>query len=118
MSKTICPHCGPDCKGGAAHNARAEDGVIWKSEKRIRHIVGATRTIKTAVLVCEYLRDKCCAPHSKVHRDLVKYEFKEPCPENGYWSATILIDGNMEYPESERFVETCRAFVAGAGEIW
>lgn len=89
-----------------------------EAEQRIRHIVGVTRTIKTAVLVCEYLKDKCCAPHSKVPRDLVIYEFKDPCLENGFWSARILIDGNLEYAESARFVETCRAFVAGSGEIW
>lgn len=28
----ICKHCGPTCIPGAAHNARAEDGVIWKPE--------------------------------------------------------------------------------------
>lgn len=86
--------------------------------KRVRNIIGAARTIRTAVLVCEYLKDKCCSPHSSVPRDLVIYEFKAPCPENGFWSATILIDGNLEYAESTRFVETCRAFVAGSGEIW
>jgi hypothetical protein len=25
----VCPHCGPVCYGGAAHNARKEDGVIY-----------------------------------------------------------------------------------------
>jgi len=25
----VCEHCGPSCIPGAAHNARAEDGVIW-----------------------------------------------------------------------------------------
>lgn len=28
----ICKHCGPTCIPGAAHNARTEDGVIWKPE--------------------------------------------------------------------------------------
>lgn len=86
--------------------------------KHIRNIVGCTRTLRTAVTVCRYLQDTCCAPHSKVPRDLVKYEFKDPTPENGYWSATILIDGEMEYADATLFVQTCRAFVAGAGEIW
>ena len=27
----VCPHCGPSCRGGAAHNARAEDGVFYES---------------------------------------------------------------------------------------
>lgn len=28
-----CPHCGPNCLGGAAHFARAEDGVMYKDSK-------------------------------------------------------------------------------------
>lgn len=27
--KTACIHCGPDCYGGAAHNARVEDGTLY-----------------------------------------------------------------------------------------
>lgn len=99
-------------------SSEANEVEVEIAKRKVRHIVGATRTIRTAVLVCEYLRDKCCAPHSTVPRDLIKYEFERPCTENGYWSAKILIDGNLEYAESARFVETCRAFVAGAGEIW
>jgi hypothetical protein len=33
--KPECIHCGPDCIPGAAHNARAEDGVLYAE----RHIV-------------------------------------------------------------------------------
>jgi len=28
--QVVCIHCGPTCIPGAAHNARAEDGVIWE----------------------------------------------------------------------------------------
>ena len=31
-----CPHCGPNCLGGAAHNARAEDGVVYAPEQPTR----------------------------------------------------------------------------------
>ena len=31
-----CPHCGPNCLGGAAHNARAEDGVVYAPEQPAR----------------------------------------------------------------------------------
>ena len=84
----------------------------------VRHLVGSTRTIRTAVTVCRYLQDTCCAPHSKVPRDFVKYEFEEPTPSNGYWSAKIFVDSDMDYADSTLFVQTCRAFVAGAGEVW
>jgi hypothetical protein len=29
---SICPHCGPTCYGGAEHNAKAEDGFLYKTE--------------------------------------------------------------------------------------
>ncbi len=87
--------------------------------KHIRHKIGSTRTIRTAVLVCQYLEDKCCAPHSEVHKDRVIYEFKDPSQQNGFWTADILIDQNLVTLEtSTMFVRECRAFVAGAGEIW
>lgn len=87
-------------------------------EQRVRNVVGHARTIRTAVSVCEFLRDACCAPHSKVSRDRVIYEFKEPSAHNGCWSATILVDGHMSHEDATLFVVTCRAFVAGAGEVW
>lgn len=33
-----CPHCGPVCYRGAAHNARAEDGVFFAAPQPERHI--------------------------------------------------------------------------------
>ena len=87
--------------------------------KHIRHKIGSARTIKTAVLVCQYLNDKCCFPHSEVNKDRVIYEFKDPSPQNGFWPADIFIDQEIvSLADSTRFVRECRAFVAGAGEIW
>jgi hypothetical protein len=90
------------------------------SELPLRHKIGSARTIRTAVLVCEFLRSHCCFPHSSVHCDRVKYVFEDPTPENGFWSADIIVEApvNWDSKESARFVEVCRAFVAGAGEIW
>ncbi len=88
--------------------------------KALRHKIGDARTIKTAVLVCEFLKSRHCHPHSGVPRDAVHYAFIDPTPENGYWSADIVVDMPIDWnmKESECFVDTCRAFVAGAGEIW
>jgi hypothetical protein len=33
-----CAHCGPHCAGGAAHNARVEDGVFFRGGRLDRHI--------------------------------------------------------------------------------
>lgn len=92
---------------------------------RIRSIIGHTRTIRTAILVCEWLGSHLCNPHSAVHPDALRYEFVDPVPANGQWSATIYVEGDLDRASGEidlaltsRFVETCRAFVAGAGEIW
>lgn len=82
-----------------------------------RSIIGYTRKIQTAILVCEFLRDKFCQPHSIVARDLVKYEIAvaEPPNKNGQW---IYVDGDLDQQLTTRFVEICCAFVAGAGEVW
>lgn len=88
----------------------------------VNHIVGSTRTIKTAVLVVAYLRERCAQPHSKVHPDQIKYRFKNPNPANGYWSADIIIETasivGVSLEDSSLFVNVCRAFVAGCGEVW
>lgn len=87
------------------------------------HKIGGTRTIQTAVLVCEYLRRTCCNPLSSIKPDWVRYSFHDPSPDNGFWSADILVDVYGEYdPEKDKatthMVVVCRAFVAGRGEIW
>lgn len=88
------------------------------------HIIGHTRTIRTAVLVVEYLRTRKADPHSLVHKDSIRYRFKDPTKENGFWSADIFVvtfndkyDSNLEAAINS-MIEPCRAFVAGAGEIW
>lgn len=32
VGNKACVHCGPTCYQGAAHNARVEDGVLWKPQ--------------------------------------------------------------------------------------
>jgi hypothetical protein len=86
----------------------------------IRHKIGCSRTIRTAVAVCEYLKSKCCRPYSSVPPDCVRYVFTEPSAANGFWSADIIVEAPIAWDlqESNQFVDVCRAFVAGAGEIW
>lgn len=84
-----------------------------------RNIIGSTRTIQSAVLVCEYLKKRLAKPHSDVHPDFISYSFKTPTEENGFWMADIIVTmNNMDLKTSNNFVDICRAFVAGRGEIW
>lgn len=89
--------------------------------RQVRHLIGSTRTIQTAVLVCEYLR-KRCALECKINPDSISYVFKDPTPDNGWWSADIVVTTySFDSPSldaSHILVNTCRAFVAGRGEIW
>lgn len=96
-----------------------------ETEKKIRSIIGHTRTIRTAVLVCEFLRTCHCKPHSAVLPHAIGYEFTDPTPANGQWSAIIFVHGNLDFVSGKvdvgftnYLVDVCRAFVAGAGEIW
>ena len=87
--------------------------------KPIRHKIGGTRTIQTAVLVCEFLLER----FSEFPRGTVHYHFLDPTPQNGFWSADIIVDlyGAYDAKKDKRLsemVEVCRAFVAGRGEIW
>ena len=79
------------------------------------HKIGCTRSIQSAVLVCEYLRQQTSFP-----KDLIAYHFTDPTDQNGWWSADILVTTYGKYDDAEmtRLVEQCRAFVAGRGEIW
>lgn len=96
-----------------------QDGNAGRKAVTVRHKIGGTRTTRTAVLVCEYLRDKCAQPHSEVHPDSIRYHFIDPTPQNGFWSADIIIEHHaLTEKTSHEFVTVCRAFVAGAGEIW
>lgn len=89
-----------------------------------RHKIGCTRTIKSAILVCEYLRSVCATPHSCIHGDRIRYYFTDPTPRNGFWSADIIVEtfSNESGPEVQlvlsEMVKVCRAYVAGRGEIW
>jgi len=84
------------------------------------HIIGHARTVRTAVLVVEYLSKSLGKPHSSVHPDRIKYRFTECSDRNGFWQSDIIVEMpfNWSLEESSRFVQMCRAFVAGAGEIW
>lgn len=89
--------------------------------KLYRHKIGSTRTIQTAVLACEYLK-KQCSTECKIHAGSITYVFIDPTPENGWWSADIIVTSNSpDVPglkESSILVDTLRAFVAGRGEVW
>jgi hypothetical protein len=98
--------------------------TIAEERRPTRYSIGSTRTIATAVLVVEYLRRRHGAPHSKIHPDAFSYVFKEPNPANGWWSADIIVttynhecDPQLD-KDINQAVDLCRAFVAGAGEIW
>jgi len=84
------------------------------------HKIGSTRSIQSAVLVCEYLRAHCAVPHSFVHPSAIYYHFTEPTDRNGWWSADILVRANRgaDMKALDVMVDICRAFVAGRGEIW
>lgn len=91
-------------------------------QKSVRKI-GCTRSIQTAVLVCEYLKEFCAHPHSPIGREAIRYAFTGPTDRNGGWSADILVEVYGEYdPKKDittnEMVPICRAFVAGRGEIW
>jgi hypothetical protein len=88
-------------------------------QQLVRHKIGSARTIQTAVLVCEYLRCALGQPQSEVHPDQIRYHFYDPTDENGFWTADIIVEANqLSLEDSHRFVDICRAFVAGRGEIW
>lgn len=93
--------------------------------KKCFHIVGSARTIGTAVLVVEYLRAKLADPQTTIRQDQISYRFKNPTETNGYWSADIGITTfneieaySLPFELGTKFVDACRAFVAGRGEGW
>jgi hypothetical protein len=86
----------------------------------VRHKIGSTRTVRTAVMVVEYLSGALGHPHTSIHSDRIRYQFTEPSERNGFWLADIIVEAPTDWSldESREFVACCRAFVAGAGEIW
>lgn len=83
----------------------------------VNHIIGSARTIQTAVLVVAYLQKRI--PHGcKVHPDQIRYRFQDPTPENGWWSAEIMVVNHSFGFEADVLIGLCRAFVAGRGETW
>ncbi len=87
----------------------------------VRHRIGSARTIQTAVLVCEYLRERC-ALECGINPDAISYVFTNATEANGWWSADIIVttysSGIPNLENSHVLVNTCRAFVAGRGEVW
>ena len=91
----------------------------------VRHKIGSARTIRTTILAVEYLRAQCL-PNDVIHKDLIRFVFEEPTAVNGFWCSHIIVDEytvegkyNKEFDQAlSRLVDLCRAFVAGAGEIW
>jgi hypothetical protein len=86
--------------------------------KKISHIIGNARTIQPAVLVCEYLRKRVIT--KAFPKEAIVYRFRQPTAENGYWSAYIVVEDAGDLPPEviSELCETCRAFVAGRGEVW
>lgn len=83
--------------------------------QKIVHKIGCTRSIQSAVLVCEYLSGRV-----RFNREAITYAFTDPTDRNGWWSADILVTtwGECDARELTKAIEICRAFVAGRGEIW
>lgn len=71
-------------------------------------------------MVVEYLGAALGKPHTSIHPDRIRYQFTQPTEHNGFWLADIIVDAPYAWDEQEsaKFVNYCRAFVAGAGEIW
>ena len=102
-------------------------GTVSKTRRRMEekdlseivHKIGCTRTIKTAIFVCAYLQDRHCVyPWA----DTIRYLFTDATDRNGFWTADIVVtsyntDARID-KEITEMVNECRAFVAGAGEIW
>ncbi len=83
----------------------------------INNIIGSARTLRTAVMVCEYLKKRFPA----IPEGTIKYRFTNSTSDNGWWSADIIVEtfkNDLDFKLSGEMVEVCRAFVAGAGEIW
>ena len=85
--------------------------------KPIRHKIGSTRSIQTAVLVCEYLK-KRCAISCNIPGDSVSFYCTDPTERNGFWTCDIIVTlwKPLAMSASTDLVNTCRAFVAGRGE--
>ena len=106
-----------DCTTSAGSHSAPPLAAVGNA-RQLRTIIGCTRTIRTAVALVEWLRCNHCWPHSDVRADQVHYAFKNQTDaENGWWSADIYIDGDLK-DASSRWTDLCRAFVAGAGEVW
>lgn len=85
--------------------------------EQFNHIIGSTRTIRSAVMVCAYLSLRY--PEIPPHR--ISYRFKEANEKNGFWLADIVVvtyGSQLEGKLAHELVEVCRAFTAGAGEVW
>jgi hypothetical protein len=90
-------------------------------DKKLVHKIGCTRSIQTAVLVVQYLKERHARPHSEIGAESIRYCFTEPTDRNGWWSADIVVDSYDSLRDDQalsEMVNTCRAFVAGRGEIW
>lgn len=81
-------------------------------EQVIRHKIGATRTVQTAVLVCAYLRER-------LRESNISFYATNASDQNGFWVTDIIVTNHaLSLEKSSELVEACRAFVAGRGEIW
>lgn len=78
-------------------------------------IIGNTKTIHTAILVVEYLKKRLGNPHSDIAKENITYR---EIPNGEPWKFEIGVIVEMNLKDSNAFVDNCRAFVAGRGEIW
>lgn len=87
------------------------------TSRTMRHKIGCARTVRTAVMVCAYLNQR----NRHLSSDRFRYVFTEAVGLNGFWLADIICDTYGDEDFDKLFpcaVQECRAFVAGAGEVW
>ena len=100
-----------------------------RNEPRVCHnIIGCAKYEQSAMLCVMYLQKRHSHPHSKVPPETVKYRLESRPPgDNSYydamWPWTIYVDtqeGEIggDYQTTTLFVDICRAFMAGRGELW
>lgn len=103
-----------------------KEGRMTEEIPRKRSVIGRASTIRNAALCVAWLRDHMplhfpqpCAP---VEREWIMYEWNYT---GKHSHLNIVVDcdldnvtGTVDLAYTSRWVELCRAFLAGAGDLW